>query len=170
MTVITPGGSSIASTVTVSIAGAGGCFTCSTSLRAGFFSVARLGLALATAGFVAFPLADFDTLRALLRVFEFPLRSFARFCTFDHFLRLAMIDPLLVVSDQRTIRKVPATHLTSYQQIAFSATTRTLCFVGRIRPFVPRSPSSHPLSGHVSASLTILWHCPAAKACLPAAC
>jgi hypothetical protein len=60
------------------------------SFRAAFFVVARLGLALATVRFVA---ADFDTLRALPRVAEFPLRCFVRFCTSDRFLRLAMISP-----------------------------------------------------------------------------
>jgi hypothetical protein len=49
----------------------------------------------ATVRFVAFALADLDALRALLRLAEFPLRNFARFCTFDPFLRLAMIDPLV---------------------------------------------------------------------------
>jgi hypothetical protein len=52
---------------------------------------------LATIGFVAF--AALDTLRALGRLVEFPLRSFARFCTFDAFLRLAMIDPLVLRHD-----------------------------------------------------------------------
>jgi hypothetical protein len=33
------------------------------------------------------------TLRTLPRLAEFPLRSFARFCIFDPFLRLAMINP-----------------------------------------------------------------------------
>lgn len=37
------------------------------------------------------------TLRALPRLTGLPLRSFARFCTFDPLLRLAMIDPLWVV-------------------------------------------------------------------------
>jgi hypothetical protein len=49
-----------------------------------FFTVASLGLALATVR--VFPLADFDTLRG----------SFPCFCTFDCFLRLAMIPPVLV--------------------------------------------------------------------------
>ena len=56
--------------------------------RAAFFTGARLGLALATARFAAF--ATFAT---LLRLAEFALRSFARPCTFDPFLRLAMIHP-----------------------------------------------------------------------------
>ena len=73
------------STTTVSTTRADG----GTSLRAGFFTVARLGLALATVRFVAFALADLDALRALPRLAD--LRSFARFCTFDCFLRLAMI-------------------------------------------------------------------------------
>ena len=62
-----------------------GCF----SRRAVFFPVARfLGLALATVRFIV---AAFATLRALRRFAEVPLRNFARFCTFDRFLRLAMI-------------------------------------------------------------------------------
>jgi hypothetical protein len=65
-----------------------GCFT----FRAAFFAGAGLGLALATVRFVAF--AALDTLRPLPCLAE--LRSFARFCTFDAFLRLAMIDPPLV--------------------------------------------------------------------------
>ena len=86
-------GCSITSTATVSTAGATGCFT----RRAAFFTGAGLGLALATVRFVAF--ADFATLRALPRLAEFPLRSFARFCTFDAFLRLAMIAPLVLAND-----------------------------------------------------------------------
>jgi hypothetical protein len=89
VTVITPGaGCSITSTATVSIAGAADGFT----FRAAFFTGAGLGLALAAVRLVAF--AALATLRALPRLAEFPLRSFARFCTFDAFLRLAMIDPL----------------------------------------------------------------------------
>jgi hypothetical protein len=45
-----------------------------------------LGLALATVRF-----AVLATLRVLLRLAEFALRSLARLCTFDPFLRLAMI-------------------------------------------------------------------------------
>src|SRR5271166_4113687 len=90
VTVITLGaGCSITSTATVSTTGVTGCFT----FRAAFFTGAGLGLALATVRFVGFPRADLATLRALPRLAEFPLRSFARFCTFDAFLRLAMIDP-----------------------------------------------------------------------------
>jgi len=72
------------STATVSTTGAGG----RTSFGAAFFTGARLGLALATVRFVAFALADLDVLRALPRAVA-PLF----FCTFDPFLRLAMIDP-----------------------------------------------------------------------------
>jgi hypothetical protein len=61
-----------------------GCFI----RRAAFFTGVRLGLALATARFAAL-----DTLRVLRRLF--PLGSFPRFCTFDRFLRLAMIVPLV---------------------------------------------------------------------------
>ena len=82
MTVITSGAGF--STATVSTAGATGCFT----FRAVFFTGAGFGLAVR---FVAF--ADFAALRALPRLAEFPLRSFARLCTFDAFLRLAMIAP-----------------------------------------------------------------------------
>jgi hypothetical protein len=88
VTVITSGaGCSITPTATVSITGATGGFT----FRAAFFAGARFGVALATARFATFAL---DTLRALPRLAKFPLRSFARFCTFDGFLRLAMIAPL----------------------------------------------------------------------------
>jgi hypothetical protein len=38
-------------------------------------------------------------LRALLRVADFPLGSFPRFCTFDAFLRFAMIAPLVLRND-----------------------------------------------------------------------
>jgi hypothetical protein len=93
VTVITLGaGCSITSTATVSTTGATGCFI--RSFHAAFFTGVRLGLALATVRFVAFPRVDLDTLLALPRVAEFPLGSFPRFCTFDRFLRLAMIDPL----------------------------------------------------------------------------
>jgi hypothetical protein len=95
VTVITPGaGCSITSTATVSSTGVTGGFT----FRAAFFTGAGLGLALATVRFVAF--AALDTLRALPRLAE--LRSFAGFCTFDVFLRLAMIDPLVVCPLQAT--------------------------------------------------------------------
>jgi hypothetical protein len=80
VTIIASAGSSIASTATVSITGAAGGFT----FRAAFFTGARLVLALAAA---------FAALRALPRLAEFPLRSLARLCTFDPFLRLAMIRP-----------------------------------------------------------------------------
>jgi hypothetical protein len=95
MTVITPGaGCSITSTATVSTAEVTGRFT----FRAAFFTGARLGLALATVRFVAFPFAAFVTLRALARVADdFP--RFARFCTPDRFLGLAMIDPLVLRND-----------------------------------------------------------------------
>jgi hypothetical protein len=43
--------------------------------------------------FVGFPRAALATLRALPRLAEFPLLRFARLCTFDAFLRLAMIAP-----------------------------------------------------------------------------
>jgi hypothetical protein len=98
VTVITAGADcSITSTAAVSTIGATGCFT----FRAAFFTAACLGLALATVRFVAF-FAALATLRSLPRLAEFPLRSFARFCTFDAFLRLAMIDPLVLRHDTRS--------------------------------------------------------------------
>jgi hypothetical protein len=91
VTVITSGaGCSITSTATVSTTGATGWFT----FRAAFFTGAGLGLTLATVRFAAFA-----TLRALPRLADFPLRSFARYCTFDAFLRLAMITPLVLRND-----------------------------------------------------------------------
>ena len=80
-------GCSITSAATVSTVGATGCFIRCTA----FFTGTGLGFALAAVRFVAF--ADFAILRALPRLAEFPLRSLARFCTFDRVLRLAMIDP-----------------------------------------------------------------------------
>jgi hypothetical protein len=77
------------STATVSTTGTTGCFT----FRVAFFTGVRLGLALATV-----------RLRALPRLAEFPLRSFARFCTFDCFLRLAMIAPASVWCSIQCIR------------------------------------------------------------------
>jgi hypothetical protein len=130
VTVITPGaGCSITSTATVSSTGVTGCFTFRTfTFRTAFFVGAGLGFALATVRFVAFPRADLATLRALGRVAEFPLRRFARFCTFDAFLRLAMIVPPsgwcpwvalagypLGISDQRTNGQVSAAYPTSFQ-------------------------------------------------------
>src|SRR5205823_14075475 len=82
-TSVTATGCSITSTATVStIEAIGCCFT----FRAAFFAGAGLGLAVR---FVA--LADFATFRDLPRLAEFALRSLARLCTFDPFLRLAMI-------------------------------------------------------------------------------
>src|SRR5262249_26457734 len=87
VTVITSGaGRSITSTATVSTAVTTGC----SIRRAAFFSSARFGLALATVCFAAFARRD---LRAFPDVVEFLLRSFPRFCSFDFFLRLAMIHP-----------------------------------------------------------------------------
>jgi hypothetical protein len=53
-------------------------------------------------------------LRALPRLAE--LRSFARFCTFDAFLRLAMIDPLGAVQRYNGPSRSPLSNA-SYQQI-----------------------------------------------------
>ena len=87
VTAITPGaGCSITLAATVSTTGTTGCFT----FRAAFFTGAGLGLALATVRF-----AVLAALRALLRLADFVLRSLARPCTFDPFLRLAMIGPLV---------------------------------------------------------------------------
>jgi hypothetical protein len=68
----------------------------------------RLGLALLAVR-SAFP--TLDTLRGF-RLAEFPLRSFARFCSFDAFLRLAMSVTLLwfvihnaLMPDQKVIRE-----------------------------------------------------------------
>jgi hypothetical protein len=115
VTVITPGaGCSITSTATVSITGVTGCFT----FRAAFFTGAGLGLALAT---VRFAFAALDTLGGLPRLAEFPFRSFARFCTFDAFLRLAMIDPLvwfvLCATHWWQIKRRPANLAPTYQQM-----------------------------------------------------
>jgi hypothetical protein len=110
VTVITSGvGCSITSTATVSTNGAIGCFT----FRATFFTGAGLGLGRATVRFVAF--AALDTLRALARLAE--LRSLAGFCTFDAFLRLAMIAPLVLRNDT-TVQVAASYQIASYQQIA----------------------------------------------------
>ena len=92
-TSVTATGCSITSAATVSTAGATRFF------RAAFFTGMGLGLGLALAAvrFVAF--ADLATLCALGRVAEFPLRRFARLGSFPRFLRLAMIDPLLLHND-----------------------------------------------------------------------
>ena len=92
---MTATGCSITSAAAVSTAGATGCLI----RRATFFTDAGLGLALAIVRFAA---ADFATLRGLPRLAEFPLRSFARFGSFDPFLRLAMINPLRLVPIQAT--------------------------------------------------------------------
>jgi hypothetical protein len=119
VTLITPGaGCSITSTATVSTTGVTGWFT----FRAAFFTGARLGFAFATVRFVAFPRAALATLRALPRFAEFLLRSLARLCTFDPFLRLAMIRPRSLIgcsaTDMMSDHKVAATYQTSYHQIS----------------------------------------------------
>ncbi len=97
VTVITPGaGCSITSAATVSTTGATGGFT----FRAAFFTGAGLGLALATVRFAALA-----TLRGLPRLADFPLGSFPRFCTFDCFLRLAMIRPRSLVGAAARLRQ-----------------------------------------------------------------
>ena len=112
MTVITGAGCSITSTATVSTTGATGGFT----FRATFFTGAGLGLALATVRFAALA-----ALRGLERFAEFALRSLALLCTFDPFLRLAIIDPRSDSCPQHALmpdHQVPATVRGSYQQIA----------------------------------------------------
>jgi hypothetical protein len=108
VTVITPGaGCAINPAATVWTAGATRCLI---RRPASFFTGARLGLALATVSFVAF--AAFDGLRAFG-----PAVAPFLICTFDCFLRLAMINPL-VCRNQKTIGQVPATYQTSYHQIS----------------------------------------------------
>ena len=96
------------STATVSTTGATVCF----SFRTAFFTGACFGFALVTVRFAALA-----TLRALPRLAE--LRTFARFCTFDAFLRLAMIRPALVGGPQRMMsgQKGAAMAQASYQQM-----------------------------------------------------
>jgi hypothetical protein len=108
---VTATGCSITPTATVSTAGATGCFT----FRAAFFTGAGFGLALATVRFGAF--AALDTLRALPRLAEFPLRGFPRFWTFDRFLRLAMIVPLGAAQRYNGPSRSQLSNA-SYQQIA----------------------------------------------------
>ena len=98
------------STATVSTAGVTGCLL----RRAAFFTGARLNLALATV--VAFPRAAFDGLRALRRAVAPVL-----FCTFDAFLRLAVMDtPGLVCAPQRT--QVGHPHPVKHRQVHGQAT------------------------------------------------
>jgi len=105
------------STTTVSTTRPDGCI----SFRAGFFVVARLDLAVATARFFVVALA---ALRALGRLAELPLRSFAPFCTFDPFLRLAMIAPLgASMTDQKTTGEVRQPIQRGYQQIFLACGT-----------------------------------------------
>jgi len=92
--VITPGaGSSLTSTTTVSTSRPSDLVRCCFFRGAAF--TARLGLALATLGFVPPLGADFDALRTLPRGAEV-FRSSARFfgCALARFFRLAMIDLL----------------------------------------------------------------------------
>jgi hypothetical protein len=111
VTVITPGaGCSITSTPTVSTTGVTGCFT----FRAAFFTGAGLGLALATVRFGDFARAD---LLPLPRLADFPLGSFPRFCTFDAFLRLAMIAPFGAAQRYNGPTRSQLSNA-SYQQIA----------------------------------------------------
>ena len=105
-------GCSITSVATVSTTGAIGCFT----FRVAFFTGAGLGLALAAVRFAALA-----TLRALPRLAGFALRSLVLLCTFDPFLRLAIIDPGLIRGPQHALmpdHQLPATVRGSYQQMA----------------------------------------------------
>jgi hypothetical protein len=106
------------STATVSTGGATGCFI----RRAAFFTGARFGLALATVRFVGFPRAALATLRALPRLAEFPFVRFARLCTFDAFLRLAMIAPVPVGVRQRIMPLTQMFAFTSLTRLAQSCT------------------------------------------------
>ena len=96
------------------------------SLCAASFDGLGLGLASATVRFAAL-----DTLRALPRLTDLPLGSFPRFCTFDPFLRLAMIAPL--VSRNDTTVQVAASYRTRVinRSPRLSATTQALFFSGR---------------------------------------
>jgi hypothetical protein len=62
---------------------------------------------------------------------DFPLRSFARFCTFDAFLRLAMIIPLVLRND--TTVQLAASYQTRVinRSQSLSACGQALCFLGR---------------------------------------
>jgi hypothetical protein len=132
-------GCSITSAATVSTTGTTGCFI--RSFRAAFFTGARLGLALATVRFVA----ALDTLRAFPRLAELPLRCFAR-CTFDAFLRLAMIDPLVLRNDTTV-------------QVAARYQTRVINRSQHERPrtgaILPRSDCASESADEVNASRTL---------------
>jgi hypothetical protein len=89
-----------------------------------------LGFALATVRFVVFPRAALDILRALPRV----VATFL-FCTFDCFLRLAMIRPVLAGGPQRIDAGSlspgnPSNELSTDRSL--SATTLAIFFLGRI--------------------------------------
>src|SRR5262249_53561633 len=103
-----------------------------------FFTGTRLGLVLATVRFLALARTD---LRALPRLVEFPLGGFPCFCTFDFFLRLAMISPASWCSATRTTRagskdnrSSSATDPITYQQLVCLAVSasRTLITVTKI--------------------------------------
>ena len=98
------------------------------SFCAAFFTGACLGLALLGARFA---FAALDTLRALPRLAEVPLGSFPRFCTFDAFLRLAMIAPFGAAERYNGPSRSQLSNA-SYQQIArLSAARLALFFLGR---------------------------------------
>jgi hypothetical protein len=54
-------------------------------------------------------------LRAFPRVAEFPLRSFPRFCTFDFFLRLAMVHPPFWLVRANTLCRIKDERLTPHR-------------------------------------------------------
>ncbi len=102
-------GCSITSTATVSITGAAGCF----NFRTAFFTDARLGLAFAT----VFARA---ALLALLRLAEFPLVNFPRFCTFDFFFDFAMMPSRWLRNTSMAVIRLSARAIQRYQQSAAS--------------------------------------------------
>jgi len=131
------------STAAVSTTEATGCFT------SGFFTGARLGLALATVRFATFAFADLETLRALPRLAELPLCSFARFCTFDPFLRLAMIHPqfhwrsatIQPSTSRQTIKRELSTDR-SFEPVPCSTTVTRITATQGINWFAVVAPSS----------------------------
>jgi hypothetical protein len=129
------------------------CFT----FRAAFFTGAGLGLDLAAIGFVAF--AALDTLRGLPRLAEFALRSLVRLCTFDPFLRLAMITPFGFRED--TTVQVAASYQTrviNRSQLERDCAGVMLPWLSYIRarlPFGPRPPADKKIAGLLGAAAAL---------------